>query len=189
MTKRNVLAATGIAATLLMSGLSGAAPVQAAEMADVPHIACKTWKSGGGKKANSNCRGTATANAYRTVATCLRGNGTGTFTKRSIWEAVGRPAYVTANCGAKVVTMQVEFKNNERPYPLCLVRKTSSKAASANCRNIRDRKVRARVQCKKGSHKWIVRGPWKKSTNSAAKCGSGGKLYSYVELEISKRGV
>ncbi|MFF1377246.1 hypothetical protein [Streptomyces sp. NPDC058308] len=189
MTKRNVLAATGIAAALLMGGLSGTAPAQAAEATDVPHIACKTWKSGSGTKANGNCRGTATANAYRTVATCLRGNGTGTFTKRSTWEVVGRPAYVTANCGAKVLTMEVEFKNNERPYPLCLVRKTSSKAASASCRNIRDRKVRARVTCKKGNHKWTVRGPWKKSANSVAKCGSGGKLKGYVELEISKRGV
>ncbi|WP_367044890.1 hypothetical protein [Streptomyces sp. Je 1-332] len=190
MTKRNIFAATGIAATLLMGSISGAAPAQAAEAAaDVPHIACKTWKSGSGKKAYSHCRGTATANAYRTLATCLRGDGNGTFAKRSGWEGVGRPEVGTANCGAKVVALQVEFKNNERPYPKCSVRKTSSKAASANCQNIRDRKVRARVTCKKGSDTWTKRGPWKKSTNSVAKCGGGGKLKGAVELEISKRGV
>ncbi|MFE0251887.1 hypothetical protein [Streptomyces sp. NPDC059010] len=184
MTRRSALAAVGISAALLLGGVVAAEPAHAENM---PLIACRTWKSNSGKDANSVCRGTGDNYTYRSLATCLRGNGTGTFTKRGKWEQVGFPAYSTAKCGAKVVALRVEFQQPHPPLPDCSITRTSGKAISANCFDIQDRRVRSRGTCKSGSHKWALRGQWKKTGNSTATCSGSGKLTGNVEFEISPR--
>ncbi|GGR68137.1 hypothetical protein GCM10010252_02390 [Streptomyces aureoverticillatus] len=182
MARRRALAVMGATASLLVGGVTYSAPAQAESM---PHIACQTWKSGGGK-AHGSCRGTA-RNYYQTVATCLRGDGTGTFTRKGPWETIGIPNSV-ASCGSRVVAIRVAIKQQYGRNTSCAIYKDSAKKIHANCTSVnQNRKYRARGTCKAGSRKWALRGAWKRTGSSVAKCSGSGKLTGRLEVELSKR--
>ncbi|WP_329621246.1 hypothetical protein OG357_12715 [Streptomyces sp. NBC_01255] len=85
------------------------APANAAVVtADVPGIACDHWVSG--TKASAVCRGTAREETYRVKAVCIAGNNTYTFVKYGPWKGVGLPDVSTVDCGARVLSVTVQFR-------------------------------------------------------------------------------
>ncbi|MFE3947693.1 hypothetical protein ACFXPV_38425 [Streptomyces sp. NPDC059118] len=101
-------AAAALGSILLISGMT-AAGTSANAATKIPQVSCATDIQG--SKVVATCRGAQANVAYRAVATCLMGNGVGTFTRYGKWEGVGMPVTSVADCKAKVLNGSVEVSS------------------------------------------------------------------------------